>query len=275
MSAVSFITHITTQWDSEIIWYTSSQLADTPHGFSTRRGGVSGPPWDSLNLGPGRGDVPAHVAENYRRFCAIIGADAERVVLARQVHETTVRTVTARDAGKGLHVPRDYTADALITVESGLPLVVFSADCGIILLRDPETGAVGAVHAGWRGCAGGIVEKAVAELCKLSGADASRIRAAIGPCIGQGCFETDSDVPDAMRASLGERAEAHFRYDCARNKWKVDLAGLNREWLLRAGIPAGQIDVLCICTACHPELFWSHRKMGDARGVQAAMIMKA
>ena len=272
---MSFITHITPHCDSAIIWYTSSLFADVPHGFSTRLGGVSGAPWDTLNLGTGRGDVHAHVVENYRRFCSVIGANPERVVLAKQVHETTVRVVTAADAGKGLYVSRDYTADALITVESGLPLVVFSADCGILLLRDPVTGAVGAVHAGWRGCAAGIVAKAVVELCKLSGAEASRLYAAIGPCIGPRCFETDSDVPDAMRKALGRDAEHNFVYNYTRNKWQVDLAGLNRQWLLRAGIPAAQIDTLRLCTSCHPELFWSHRKMGDERGAQVAMIMKA
>ena len=275
---VSFMTHLSTRrsGDSkELIWYSSTLLNGVPHGFSTRVGGVSEPPWDTLNLGPGRGDQPAHVEENYRRFCGALGADAERVVLAKQVHETTVRTVTAADAGKGLYRPRNYTADALITMEDNLPLVVFSADCGIILLHDPETGAVGAVHAGWRGCAAGILQKAVKELCALSGANAERLRAAVGPCIGPRCFETDSDVPDAMRAALGAKAEAHFQYDYARNKWNVNLAGLIRESLLQAGLPARRIDVLGICTACHPELFWSHRKMGDARGVQAAMIMKA
>ena len=274
---MSFITHLSTQpsGDSkEMIWYASTLLKNVPHGFSTRSGGVSGPPWDTLNLGPSRGDEPAHVAENYRRFCAAIGADAGRVVLAKQVHETTVRTVTAADAGMGLRRPRNYTADALITIEDNLPLVVFSADCGIILLHDPVTGAIGAVHAGWRGCAAGILQKAVGELCALSGAEPERLRAAVGPCIGQCCFETDSDVPDAMRVALGQRAEAHFRYDYGRNKWMVNLSGLIRECLLRAGLRTRRIDVLRLCTACHPELFWSHRKMGEVRGVQAAMIMK-
>lgn len=270
---MSFITHVSSRRSDKLIWYSSGLLSDVPHGFSTRLGGVSEPPWNSLNLGPGRGDEHAHVVENYRRFCEAIGADAERVVLAKQVHETTVRTVTGDDAGKGLYRPRNYTADALITIEPNLPLTVFSADCGVILLHEPITGAVGAIHAGWRGCAGGIVEKAVKALCALADAEPSQIRAAIGPCIGPICFTTDSDVPDAMRRSLGKRSEKRFEYDYDRNKWRVDLPGLNREWLLRAGVPAEQIDLLRLCTACHPELFWSHRKMGDARGVQAAMIM--
>ena len=139
-----------------LVFLTSPLLSGVRHGFSTRKGGVSGPPWDSLNLGPSRGDAPAAVAENYRRFCGVVELDEKRVVLSKQVHETTVRICTAEDAGKGLWRERGYTADALITIEPNLPLAVFSADCGILLLHDPVTGAVGGVHAGWRGCAGGI-----------------------------------------------------------------------------------------------------------------------
>ena len=287
-----------------VVFLTSTLLDGVPHGFSTRQGGVSRPPWDSLNLGPSRGDNPAAVKENYRRFCAAVGeahretmrqreAEAERkvkarreaearrgtvtirpenAVLAKQVHETTVRPVTGGDAGKGLYRERDFTADALITIEPGLPLVVFSADCGILLLHDPASGAVGAVHAGWRGCAGGIVEKAAREMERLYGTDSSRLRAAIGPCIGPCCFETDDDVPDAMRTALGSGAEPYLARRGA--KWHVDLAGLNRLWLIRAGVPEDNIDVCGVCTACHPEDYWSHRKMGEARGVQTALIMR-
>ena len=105
----------------------------------------------------------------------------------------------------------DSGADARLTAERDLPLVVFSADCGILLLHDPEAGCVGAVHAGWRGCAAGIVEKAVREMVRLLGARPERILAAVGPCIGKCCFETDSDVPEAMAASaLGTEAEAYW-----------------------------------------------------------------
>ena len=195
----------------------------------------------------------------------------DRLVLSRQVHETTVRTVTACDAGRGLDRPRDYTADALITDVPDLPLVVFSADCGILLLHDPDAGCVGAVHAGWRGCAAGIVEKTVREMVCLLGARPERILAAVGPCIGKCCFETDSDVPEAMQASaLGAEAEPYWERRGA--KYHVDLAGLNRQWLLHAGVAPEHIDVCGLCTACRPDLFWSHRKMGNARGAQVAMI---
>ena len=256
---------------NSLVWLTSPVLEGVTHGFSTRIGGVSPAPFDSLNLRTGCGDSHENLAENFRRFCAVIGADSRRVVLAKQVHETTVRVCTAADAGKGLWSERDYTADALVTNEKNLPLTVFSADCGIILLHDPASGCIGAVHAGWRGCAGGILEKTIQAMTKHYGVKPARIRAALGPCIGQCCFETDSDVPQAMTAALGTDAE-----ECLERrgpKWHVDLAGLNRLWLLRAGLTADHIDVSGLCTACRPDLFWSHRKMGEARGGQCAMIV--
>ena len=138
---------------------TDPAWAGARHGFSTRQGGVSPAPWDSLNLRPDQGDGPDALRENYRRFCGAVGLDEVYSVLAKQVHETTVRVCTAEDAGKGLLRPRDYSADALISNVPGLALFVFSADCGTVLLYNPQTKAVGAVHAGGRGCAAGIVRK--------------------------------------------------------------------------------------------------------------------
>ena len=257
-----------------LLWLDSTLLAahgDTiRHGFSTRSGGVSPAPMDSLNLATGRGDGDDCLRENYSRFCALIGTDMTRLVMSNQVHETTVRLCTAQDAGKGLYHPRDYSADALVTNEANLPLVVFSADCGIILLHDPVQKAIGAIHAGWRSCAGGIVEKTVQAMHENFGSAPEDIVAAIGPCIGQCCFETDSDVADAMLAALGDDALPYLTR--REPKWHVDLAGLNRQWLLRAGLLPEHIDTCGLCTACRPDLFWSHRKMGNARGGQIAMI---
>ena len=254
------------------VFLTSPLLEPVRHAFTTRKGGVSAPPWDTLNLAPGRGDAEEAVEENYRRLCAAVGADPARLVLAKQVHETTVRICGETDAGKGLVKERDYTADSLVTNVPGLPLVVFSADCGVILLYDPERRAAGAVHAGWRGCAGGILERAVQSLCQNFGAKPENLLAAIGPCIGQCCFETDSDVPEAMRTALGAAAEPFLERQGP--KYHVDLAGLNRLWLLRSGLLPEHIDLCGLCTACRPDLFWSHRKMGDARGVHAAVIAR-
>jgi len=264
---MSFQTHE----KNSLLWLTSSLLSSIPHGFSTRKGGVSKPPFDSLNLGVSRGDEADSVRENYQRFCAVLGVDPRQAVLSQQTHSANIRPVTAEDAGKGLYRRRTYTdVDALITDVPGLPLLVFSADCGTILLYDPVHRAVGAVHAGWRGCAAGILRSAVAEMNRLYGTDPADLAAALGPCIGPCCFETDGDVPEAMTAALGASAAPYLERRGA--KWHVDLAGLNRQWLLRAGLRPERIDVCGLCTACRPDLFWSHRKMGEARGVQAAVI---
>ena len=154
--------------NGELLYHTSDVLENEGviHGFSTRLGGVSEGCFASLNLragGPNPDDL-GRVEENYRRFCGALGVDVNGVVLSRQVHEDTIRCVTAADAGKGLFKERDYSADALVTNEPGLSLMVFSADCGIFLLHDPVTGSIGAVHAGWRGTALDLPAKTVAEM---------------------------------------------------------------------------------------------------------------
>ena len=180
-----------------LVWFTADVLNDVPHGFSTRKGGVSPAPWDSLNLRPGQGDGPEKLRENYRRFFAALGLDETRAVLSQQTHTANIRTVTAEDAGKGLLRPRDYTdVDALITNVPGLPLTVFSADCGTVLLYDPVRQAVGAAHAGWRGCAAGIVEKTVQALLK----------SAFTGEIGDGRIFV-IPIDDAIRIRTGERGD--------------------------------------------------------------------
>lgn len=260
--------------NSGVLFHTSSVLEHEAivHGFSTREGGVSGGHFASLNLRVGGAEMDdiENIRENYRRFCVAVGADVNGIVTAGQVHEDTVRPVTRADAGKGVFVQRDYTADALVTNEPGLSLVVFSADCGIFLFHDSVSGCIGAAHAGWRGTALGVPAKTVREMERLYGAKPENIRVAVGAGIGPCCFETDDDVPNAMVSAFGGGAKEflHKRED----KWMVDLQGINLWQLREAGLCAWHIDACELCTACHSELYWSHRKMGDKRGVQAALI---
>ena len=261
-------------FEKDVLFHTSSVLANREivHGFSTRIGGVSEGCFASLNLRVGGAvtDEKERVRENYRRFLAALGADVRGIVPAKQVHEDTVRVVTSADAQRDLFEPRDYTADALVTNEPGLNLMVFSADCGIFLMHDPVSGCIGAVHAGWRGTALGLPAKTVAEMGRLYGAKCENIRVAMGAGIGPCCFETDADVPQAMVAAFGSGAETY----CTKRgeKWLVDLQGINLWRLREAGIAEEHLDAAGICTACHPELYWSHRIMGERRGVQAALI---
>ncbi|MBQ0037774.1 MAG: peptidoglycan editing factor PgeF [Clostridiales bacterium] len=254
---------------NSVLYLTSDILTGVRHGFSTRRGGVSPAPWDSLNLDDRRGDSHANVQENFRRLCHALDVDVQRVVLSKQVHRDDVRLVTEHDIGKGLWRAQDYdSADALITDVPELPLFVFSADCGVILLHDPVHHAIGAVHAGWRGTVLGIVKKTVEAMRDAFGTDPGDLQAAIGPSIGQCCFETDDDVPAALRQALGHRAEPFMIWNG--RKWHIDLKSVNRYWLQDVGVT--QIDLCADCTYCLPELYWSHRRTGLARGEQAAVI---
>ena len=107
-------------------------------------------------------------------------------------------------------------------------------------------------------------------MTQVYGTRPADLRCAIGAGISRCCFETRSDVPEAMTAALGAEAAPYLERRGV--KWHVDLAGLNRQWLLRAGLAPEHIDVCGLCTACRRDLFWSHRKMGQARGAQIAMI---
>ena len=116
---------------------TDPRWCGAPHGFSTRLGGVSPAPWDSLNLGAGRGDDPARVGENFRRFCRAVGTDADALVKNRQVHGTTIRSVTRADVLSDPSLPGEFPADGLVTDQPGVCLTIFSGDCIPILLYDP------------------------------------------------------------------------------------------------------------------------------------------
>lgn len=245
--------------------------AGVPHGFTTRFGGVSEGIFSSLNLAPNRGDDPALVRENYRRVCEALGVERSKLVLSAQVHKDGVRSVTSADWGKGLDRPTDYEADGLITDVPGTTLVVFGADCLTILLYDPVRRVAGAVHAGWRGTAAGIVERAVEKMAGQYGCEAKNILAAIGPGISRCCFETGPEVPQAMEQALGKDA-AQFVDSLENGKFKVDLKGLNTLWLKRSGVDVTNIDVSGDCTMCRPEKYWSHRYTKGERGSQATLI---
>ena len=237
------------------------------HAFTTRHGGVSKAPFDSLNLGLHRGDDDDCVAENRRRLAAALGFDPQKLVLTHQTHSDIVRPVTSRDAVGFDH--RLYPeSDAIITNEPGVALWIFTADCTPILLEDPVTGAVGAVHAGWRGTASAIVSKTVEKMCSLYGCDPKNIRAAIGPNIGFCCFETDGDVPKAMVERFGQGAMPFIRQQG--EKYYVNLKELNALALRQVGVE--NIAISDACTVCQCDRFWSHRVTKGVRGSQGAII---
>ncbi len=248
--------------------YFRDEAIPVPHCFTTRLGGVSQGHLAALNLGCGRGDDPENVRRNYERLGEALGFSQEDLVLTRQTHSDEVRLVTEQDAGKGVDHRLYPACDGLVTNTPGVTLVVFAADCTPILLHDPVTGAVGAVHAGWRGTAADIAGKAVQKMAEAFGSRPEDIRAAIGPNIGACCFETNGDVPHAMLSAFGKEALAFIRRQD--EKYYVNLKEMNGLALRHRGVT--RITVSTLCTACTPELFWSYRKMGDLRGAQCGVI---
>lgn len=252
--------------------YMQSDNLDTYHAFTTRMGGVSGGIYESLNLGTNRGDDPDLVRENYKIICNALGTSPEKLVFSKQVHEDTVRSVTSRDSLGDIINPVPYEADALVTTERGLPLIIFTADCIPILLHDSTNPCIGACHAGWRGTVMDIAGKTVGAMLSLTNGSPKNITAAIGPGIGACCFETDSEVPHAVIKLLGDDGR-EFLSPLDSGKSMVDLHGINKALLMRAGLPKENITVSGECTLCNNKKYWSHRHTDGKRGSQASLIM--
>jgi polyphenol oxidase len=233
------------------------------HGFTTRGGGVSAPPFDTLNLGSKWGDDPAKVSENRRRLERAAGGP---IFVARQVHGANVVRVRAGDDRAAL---ARTDADGLCTDAPGVVLGVFVADCIPALLVDPRTGACAAVHAGWRGTVAGVLPAAVSAMAAEFGARPGDLRAALGPAIGPCCFEVGPEVVAALEALAADARARGIVLPSPRRapgKANVDLKAANRLLLERAGLNPGAIDAGPECTHCDRARFYSFRRDGNATG---------
>jgi purine-nucleoside/S-methyl-5'-thioadenosine phosphorylase / adenosine deaminase len=232
-------------------------LADFPHGFTTRRGGASRAPFDAANLGGAVGDAPEAVEANWGALRRETALDFARV---RQVHGDRVVVARAPTA------PREE-ADAIVSAARGVAACVSVADCVPVLLADPRSGAVAAVHAGWRGTFARIAARAVEALAREAGARPGDLLAAVGPGIGPCCFEVAQDLAERFRDAMGPRI-ATPRVHGAR----VDLFLANELTLREAGLAPERIEVLGRCTSCESEVFFSHRRDAGRTGRQVGFI---
>lgn len=250
--------------------YMTSDVLPARHAFTTRYGGVSGGIWSSLNLGEHRGDDPCCVRENFRIAGSILDVGADDFVLSRQVHKTAVRVAAPADRHT-VNAEISYEADGLVADVPNLPLMIFIADCVPVLLCDPVSRVIAAVHCGWRSSVGDILGETVCRMAAL-GAKAENIRIAVGPSIGFDHFETGPEVPEAVEKYLSGDTEGLFlrKND---GKYFVDLRGANRRRLIQLGVKSENIDISEECTMCSPEKYWSHRVTEGRRGSQCAMII--
>lgn len=252
------------------VYYVSPLLerAGVPHAFSTRQGGVSPAPFDSLNLGNPSGcdrqDDEQHIQENYRRLQAAIGhRDAPRSWV-HQVHGADVLDADANTFTNG------QKADALITRRPGQILAIRVADCVPILIADGTGRTVAAVHAGWRGIVSGVIPATIRQLRQPSPSlDSKSFIAAIGPCIGYDAFEVGPEVLAEFTRLFGLTATIR---PAGSGKGQVDLASAARLQLLDAGLDEHRIDRTDRCTFRHADEFFSHRRDNGVTGRLAAII---
>ena len=243
------------------------------HGFSTRKGGVSTGIFSSMNLNFKRGDDPDAVMENYRRMAAALNMRVEDMVLSDQTHTTNVRVITEEDRGKGILKPQEYSdVDGMITNVPGIVLVTSYADCVPLYFVDPVRKAIGLSHSGWKGTVGHIGQKTVWKMHEVYGSEPKDIVAAIGPSICQSCYEVSDDVAEAFRANFTADEAADILLDKGNGKYQLDLWKANWYVLTDAGILPEHLSVTDLCTACHPDLLWSHRKTNGQRGGLSAFL---
>lgn len=247
----------------------------SPHGFSTRIGGISDGVYASLNLGMNRGDDEARVTENWRRFLEASGINETKFVCGKQVHENHVHIATSEDARVAYGPGELIEADGYVTDVPNLPLVIFTADCVPIIMEDIKAGVIGAIHSGWRSTVADIEKSAIDAMLSL-GASKADIQVAIGPAIEKCCFEVGREVIEAVVQLLfGDSLvlSEDMWYQKANGKYMLDLKGVVRERLIQIGIPYENIRMVGECTLCHPDKYFSHRYSEGNRGSLATVVM--
>ena len=231
-------------------------VAGVVAGFSTRHGGASAAPFASLNLGLSTGDDDARVRLNRRQLFEAAGLPPGRLVIAGQVHGDRVLTATVPGLFPGY--------DALVTDRPGLVLCITAADCAVVLLADAEARVVAAAHSGWRGTVARIAEKTITAMAGL-GAEASRLRAYISPCISMERFEVGPEVAAQFDESFVHTLPGE-------PKPRVDLKAAIAAQLAEAGVPARNVEVSGHCTFAETDMFFSYRAENGQTGRMMGFI---
>jgi len=271
-SEVFLIYHL--EENAGLLYYTFEPLMGFPeivHGFSTKKGGISSSPYDTLNLGLHVKDEKGAVVENRKRFVNSLGYSLEDAVALDQVHGNKVIVVDERHKGKGMFEYEDFlaSADGMVTNEPGILLTTYYADCVPLYFFDPKTKSIGIAHAGWKGTMLKIGANIISELQQNFGANPEDCIPVIGPSIGSCCYEVDDRVLEPMKRAYSDNSSI-IRQEKERtflNLWEA-----NRISLQESGLKDINIYTSRLCTRCSQEHFFSHRRDKGHTGRMAAII---
>lgn len=256
----------------ELCYYKIDSFEETgmlKHCFTTKLGGVSKGAYESLNLRLSAGDSLDNVLKNYDIICNELGIDKSELVLSKQVHETNIVDVTAKDKGNGLLYENKFTsADALVTAEKNVPIVTFFADCVPVFLLDTKNAVLALVHSGWKGTIGEITAKTLKHMSEHYKTNPTDVLAAVGPSIRSCHYEVSDELASQFEEKFGN-AVVHT----ADKKRYLNLQKCIEIQLISYGVPSASITDSGICTYCQKDIFYSHRYLGNERGTMAAIAM--
>lgn len=236
------------------------------HGSFARTGGISPPPFDSLNTNASSGDVNSNVQENRKRVCEAIGANLRDVVIIDVCHGDQVAIVS--EAGE-INSDDLRNADALITKRPGACLFLSTADCNPLFMFDPVSKQIGLAHIGWRGVAANLAEKFVKAMCENGCNDPSQLVAALGPSIGPCCYRMRNP------AQLTMPGWSQYLSTGSDGLTAIDLWSPVRDQLVSAGLKIESIELPNICTACNTQHFFSFWAEKPATGRFPSVIRLA
>ena len=242
--------------------------------FTTRSGGVSRSPFDSLNVSYNVDDKDSCVIENRKIILDILGIDYRCIVSAQQVHKDKITVVRKEDKGKGAFKYSNGIAesDALITNISGIPLLMCYADCVPIFILDPIKKAIALIHSGRRGTELELTLKTLFKMKKIFGTNPHSCLAAIFPSIGSCCYHIRNQ--NEINSWLSKyKFDSKVVFKKNSGEWSLDLRRANYLQLIKGGVEEKNIFVNEICTADHPEFFFSYRRDKGNTGRMAAIFM--
>ncbi len=240
--------------------------------FTTRIGGVSEKGFSELNLGLHVDDEKENVIKNRKIAVDLVNSKLKYMVAGEQVHDTKIKKATEKDLGKGALDYKTSLAktDGLMTDSSNILLSSYYADCTPVSFLDPSNKVVALAHAGWKGTLGEIAKKMVGKLKKVYNTDPNELLVAVGPAVGQCCYEVGVEVADLFKDKFAYANK--IIEENKKEKYLLDLKKANFMQLRDAGMKDENIIVNQLCTSCNQKLFFSYRREGSKTGRMASLI---